>query len=127
MRKFKNYQPSGVIPATLLAFNDDLSINENETRRHLLHVAATRGISAITVNGHASEVHACTFQEQRHVLDMSVQEVGDKIPLINGIYADGSQEAARLAKMADEAGASCLLVFPPQSMSMGGQLRQRWA
>jgi 4-hydroxy-tetrahydrodipicolinate synthase len=127
VRKFTNYQPSGVIPATLLAFNDDLSINEKETRRHLSHVAATRGLSAITVNGHASEVHACTFEEQRRILDMSVDEVGDKIPLINGIYADGSQEAARLAKMADEAGASCLLVFPPQSMSMGGQLRPEMA
>ena len=110
VHKFKNYRPSGVIPATLLAFNDDLSINEKETRRHLSHVAATRGLSAITVNGHASEVHACTFEEQRRILDISVNEVGDKIPLINGIYADGSQEAARLAKMAEEGGASCLLV-----------------
>lgn len=56
-------QPKGVIPATLLAFNDDRSIDERETRRHLAQVAATRGISAITVNGHASEVHACTFEE----------------------------------------------------------------
>lgn len=123
----KRYQPEGVIPATLLAFNDDFSIDERETRRHLAHVASTRGLSAVTVNGHASEVHACTFDEQKRILDISLEEVGDRLPLINGIYADGSLEAARLARMAERAGAKALLVFPPQSMSMGGQLRPEMA
>lgn len=127
MPRFKNFSPAGVIPATLLAFNDDFSIDEAATRRHLAEVAGTRGLSAITVNGHASEVYACTFDEQRRVLALSLEEVGDKIPLINGIYADGSHEAARLARMAEEESASCLLVFPPQSMSMGGQLRPEMA
>jgi 4-hydroxy-tetrahydrodipicolinate synthase len=123
MRRFQNYQPAGVIPATLLAFADDLSIDETETRRHLQHVANTRGISAITVNGHASEVHACTFEEQKRILALSLAEIGDRVPLINGVYADGSMEAARIAKMAAAEGASALLVFPPNSMAMGGQLR----
>ncbi len=127
MRQFKGYRPKGVIPATLLAFNDDFSINEQESRRHLAEVAATKGLNAITVNGHASEVHACTFDEQQRILDISLEEVGDQLPLINGIYADGSLEAARLAKMAEAAGAAALLVFPPQSMSMGGQLRPEMA
>lgn len=127
MRQFKGYRPKGVIPATLLAFNDDFSINEQESRRHLADVAATRGLNAITVNGHASEVHACTFDEQKRILDISLEEVGDRLPLINGIYADGSLEAARLARMAEAAGAAALLVFPPQSMSMGGQLRPEMA
>ncbi|MCB1993367.1 MAG: dihydrodipicolinate synthase family protein, partial [Geminicoccaceae bacterium] len=127
MRQFKGYRPKGVIPATLLAFDDDFSINEQESRRHLAEVAATKGLNAITVNGHASEVHACTFEEQKRILDISLEEVGDRLPLINGIYADGSLEAARLARMAEAAGAAALLVFPPQSMSMGGQLRPEMA
>ncbi|MEK7876990.1 MAG: dihydrodipicolinate synthase family protein, partial [Pseudomonadota bacterium] len=45
--------------------------------------------------------------------------VGNRIPLINGIYADGSLEAARLARMAHAAGASCLLVFPPNVYRYG--------
>jgi 4-hydroxy-tetrahydrodipicolinate synthase len=127
MGRFQQYQPAGVIPATLLAFADDMSIDETETRRHLAHVAGTRGISAITVNGHASEVHACTFEEQERILAVSLAEVGDSLPLINGVYADGSLEAARIARMADVEGASALLVFPPNSMSMGGQLRPEMA
>ncbi len=127
MTPFKNYQPGGVIPATLAAFHDDLSIDEPASRGHLGQVAAVAGLSAITVNGHASEVHACSFEEQQRILAFSLDEVGDRLPLINGIYADGSLEAARLAGMAEAEGAAALLVFPPGSMSMGGYLRPEMA
>lgn len=127
MARFANFVPAGVIPATLAAFNDDLSINEKETRRHLAHCALTPGVTAVTVNGHASEVHACSFDEQERMLAFSLEEVGDRVPVICGVYADGSQEAARIAKMADRAGASALLVFPSQVFSLGGQLRPEMA
>lgn len=121
------FVPSGVIPATLLAFNEDFSINWSETIRHLQDVAQTPGISAITVNGHASEVHACSFDEQQQILERSVEAVGDRVPIIAGIYADGSLEAARIARMSQQAGASALLVFPSNAFSMGGHMRPEMA
>ena len=127
MPRFQNFQPKGVIPATLLILNDDMAIDEKQTRKHLSDCALVDGVSAVTVNGHASEVHACDFEEQKQILVASLAEVGDKVPLINGIYADGSMEAAKLAAMAAKEGASALLVFPPNSMQMGGQLRPEMA
>jgi 4-hydroxy-tetrahydrodipicolinate synthase len=127
MPRFANYKPEGVIPATLLVLNQDLSIDEKATRKHLRECALVPGVSAVTVNGHASEVHACSFDEQERILSDSVDEVGDKVPVINGVYADGSIEAARIAAMAERRGASCLLVFPPNTMAMGGQLRPEMA
>ncbi|PTM41139.1 dihydrodipicolinate synthase family protein [Bosea sp. 124] len=127
MPRFKDFRPAGVIPATLLALNHDMSIDERQTRKHLRDCALVEGVSAVTVNGHASEVHACSFEEQKQILAASLVEVGDSVPLINGIYADGSIEAARLAAMAAKEGASALLVFPPNSMAMGGQLRPEMA
>jgi 4-hydroxy-tetrahydrodipicolinate synthase len=123
----KPYQPAGVIPAVLMAFEDDLSIDEASVRKHLRDVAAVEGISAITVNGHAAEIHALTADEQERILAFSLAEVGDRIPLVNGVYADGSLEAARIARMSQRGGASALLVFPPQSLAMGGQLRPETA
>ena len=67
MPRFKNFRPAGVIPATLLAFNEDMSIDERQTRKHLRDCALIDGVTAVTVNGHASEVHACTFDEQRQL------------------------------------------------------------
>jgi len=113
----REYVPGGVIPAVLLPFHDDLSIDEASYRAHLRDVAAVDGLSAITVNAHASEVASCTFDEQRRVLEISGEEL--KLPLINGVYADGSLEAARIAKMAEQGGASALLVFPPAIYAFG--------
>src|SRR6266446_3780619 len=127
MTRFKDWAPHGVIPAVLLPFHADFSIDEKSYRKHLRDVVAVAGISAITVNGHSSEVHACTIEEQRGVLIITLDEVGDRIPVIAGVYADGSLEAARIASRAEASGAACLLVFPPQSMTMGGQLRPEMA
>jgi len=118
MPRFKDFVPQGVIPATLLAFNEDFTIDEASSRAHLSYVADVTGISAITINAHASEVHACSFDEQRRILDFALDEIGDRVPLINGVYADGSLEAARIARMAADGGASCLLVFPPHTIGM---------
>jgi 4-hydroxy-tetrahydrodipicolinate synthase len=111
------FAPAGVIPAVLLPFHEDLSIDESSYRAHLRDVAAVEGLSAITVNAHASEVASCTFDEQRRVLEISTEEL--RLPIVNGIYADGSLEAARLAKMAAQGGASALLVFPPGITTFG--------
>jgi 4-hydroxy-tetrahydrodipicolinate synthase len=114
----QQYIPAGVIPAVLLPFHDDLSIDEASYRAHLRDVAAVEGVTAITVNAHASEVASCTFDEQHRVLDLSRQELRD-LPIVNGVYADGSLEAARIAKMATQGGASALLVFPPAIYTFG--------
>ena len=117
----------GVIPATLIAFDQDYAIDQKNSIKHLRDVAATDRLSAITVNGHASEIHACSFAEQQELLALSLAEVGDHLPLVNGVYADGSHAAVDVARMAAAEGASALLVFPPNSMSMGGQLRPEMA
>jgi 4-hydroxy-tetrahydrodipicolinate synthase len=119
MPRHASYIPHGVIPAVLLPFDENFEIDEGSYRRHLADVAATPGISAVTVNAHSSEVASCSFEEQRRVLEITGDEVGDRLPVVNGIYAEGSIEAARLARMAHEAGASALLVFPPGPFTLG--------
>jgi 4-hydroxy-tetrahydrodipicolinate synthase len=119
MPRHKNYVPNGVIPAVILPFHDDLSIDEASFRKHLRDVAATDGISAITINAHSTEVASCTFDEQKLIHAIAQDEIGAKLPIVHGIWADGSIEAARIAKAATEGGASALLVFPPAPFTMG--------
>jgi 4-hydroxy-tetrahydrodipicolinate synthase len=119
MPRHASYLPHGVIPAVLLPFHDDLSIDEKSFRRHLRDVAAVKGLSAITINAHSTEVASCTFDEQRRVLAIAQDEIGDRLPIVNGVWADGSLEAARIARMAAEGGASALLVFPPAPFTLG--------
>ena len=119
MPRHAKFVPEGVIPACLLPFHEDLSIDEAAFRRHLADVGAVPGIAAITINAHASEVGSCSFEEQRRVLAIAEEVVGAALPIVNGIYAEGSLEAARLARMAQEGGASALLVFPPGPFTLG--------
>jgi len=119
MTKNRGFVPQGVIPAVLLPFHDDLSIDEASFRAHLRDVARVDGLAALTINAHSSEVASCTFDEQRRVLDVARDEVGSRLPLINGVYADGSLEAAHIARMAHDGGASALLVFPPGVYTLG--------
>jgi 4-hydroxy-tetrahydrodipicolinate synthase len=119
MPRHAHYVPHGVIPAVLLPFADDLSIDEKGFRKHLSDVAATDGLSAITINAHSTEVASCSFDEQRRVLEIAQDEVGDRLPIVNGIWADGSIEAAHIARMAEQGGASALLVFPPAPFTLG--------
>ena len=119
MPRHREYVPQGVIPALLLPFHEDLSIDETTFRAHLRDAASVDGISAVTINAHASEVASCSFDEQKRVLEIAQDEIGASMPIINGVYAEGSLEAARIAKMAQQGGASALLVFPSGIFTFG--------
>ena len=121
------FEPKGVIPACLLPFDADLEIDEASFRSHLQDLAAVEGISAITINAHSMEVHALSLDEQARTLEIVMDEVGNSLPIVHGVYADGSANAARIARQAESGGARCLLVFPPNSMMMGGQMRPEMA
>jgi 4-hydroxy-tetrahydrodipicolinate synthase len=119
MSRHPDFVPQGVIPAVLLPFHADLSIDEPSFRAHLRDVGSAQGLSAITINAHSTEVASCTEDEQRRVMAISGEEVGDIMPIIHGVWADGSLQAARIARQAQAGGASALLVFPPAPFTLG--------
>jgi 4-hydroxy-tetrahydrodipicolinate synthase len=119
MSRFRDFDPTGVIPACVLPMHDDLSLDLKSFKRHLADVAAVEGITAITINAHSTEVGSCTADEQRDVMRAASEAIGDDLPIVHGIYAEGSLEAARLARQAEAGGASALLVFPPGPFTLG--------
>jgi len=117
----------GIIPANLLPFRPDFSIDETGYRRHLCWLAAVPGVTAITCNGHAAEVSSLTREERQRALAIAGEEVGSRVRLIAGIFAEGTLEAATLAKDAKAGGAAGILVFPPTLFMWGAQLRPEMA
>jgi 4-hydroxy-tetrahydrodipicolinate synthase len=118
-----DYIPRGTIPANLLPFTEDYAIDEPELRRHLRWLADVPGVTAITQNGHAAEATSLSRDELRRALAIAVDEVGDRLPVIAGIFADGSFQAAELARDAEAEGARALLVAPPALFAWGVQQR----
>jgi 4-hydroxy-tetrahydrodipicolinate synthase len=112
---------SGVMPANILPFKADLSIDEPAYRCHLRWLADTRGVTGIVANGHASEVSSLSREERQHSLAIALDEIGGQCPVIAGIYSDGTAEAVELTRDAKAAGAAGVLVFPPTLFIWGAQ------
>ena len=113
----------GCIPANLLPFTRDLEIDEPAYRAHMRWLADAPGVTGIVANGHAAEVSSLTREERKRALAIGLDEVAGKVPVIAGVYSDGTREAAELARDARAAGAAGLLVFPPTVFMWGAQLK----
>jgi 4-hydroxy-tetrahydrodipicolinate synthase len=111
----------GCMPANLLPFTADLAIDEPAYRRHLRWLADCPGVTGIVANGHAAEVSSLTREERRWSLAIALDEVAGKVPVVAGVYSDGTLEAIELARDARSAGAAGLLVFPPTLFMWGAQ------
>ena len=111
----------GCMPANLLPFTADLAIDEPAYRRHLRWLADAPGVTGIVANGHAAEVASLTREERKRTLAIALDEVAGKVPIVTGVYCDGTLEAVELARDARAAGAAGLLVFPPTLFMWGAQ------
>jgi 4-hydroxy-tetrahydrodipicolinate synthase len=114
---------SGVMPANLVPFKADLSIDEAAYRLHLRWLADTRGVTGIVANGHAGEVSSLGREERRRALAIALDEIAGRCPVIAGVYSDGTAEAVELAREAKTAGAAGILLFPPTLFMWGAQVK----
>src|SRR2546423_12529937 len=114
---------SGIMPANILPFKADLSVDESAYRNHLRWLADARGVTGIVANGHAAEVSSLTREERTRSLAIALDEIAGACPVIAGVYSDGTAEAVELARDARGAGAAGVLVFPPTLFMWGAQLK----
>src|SRR5881396_3219297 len=114
---------SGIMPANILPFRADLSIDEPAYRKHLRWLADTPGVTGIVANGHAAEVASLSREERKRTLAIALDEIAGACPIVAGVYTDGTAEAVELARDAKRAGAAGVLVFPPTLFMWGAQLK----
>src|SRR5919199_548879 len=114
---------SGIMPANILPFAADLSIDERAYRRHLRWLADTPGVTGIVANGHAAEVASLSRDERKRALAIALDEIAGACPVVAGVYTDGTAEAVELARDAKAVGAAAVLLFPPTLFMWGAQLK----
>ncbi|PTL78444.1 dihydrodipicolinate synthase family protein [Vitiosangium sp. GDMCC 1.1324] len=101
---------TGVLPAITTPFNTDLSIDHGAVRAHVRWLVS-QGCTGIIPCGSLGEGATLGLEEKAALMRTCVEAV--KAPVIPGIAALGTAEAVRLAKAAEEAGCSGLMVLPP--------------
>lgn len=101
----------GLIPATVLPMTADAQVDEAGLRRYMRHVAAA-GPKAVAINVDTGEGPHLWPKERLRVLEIVVDEVGDRIPVIAGLGAQFTAQAVEFARDFKAVGAAALLVFP---------------
>jgi 4-hydroxy-tetrahydrodipicolinate synthase len=101
----------GLIPATVLPMTNDAQIDESGLRRYIRHVAETNP-KALAINVDTGEGPHLWPKERLRVLEVVLDEVGDRVPIIAGLGAQFTEQAVALAREIKDVGAAGLLVFP---------------
>jgi 1-pyrroline-4-hydroxy-2-carboxylate deaminase len=102
----------GVMPALTTAFKQDLSVDIEFIGRHAKWLV-NNGCTGILALGSLGEGATLTSSEKAEILNACVKAIGSRVPVVAGISALSTQEAVMLAKTAEDAGCSGLMVLPP--------------
>jgi 4-hydroxy-tetrahydrodipicolinate synthase len=101
----------GLIPATVLPMTPDAQIDEPALRHYMQHVAKTT-IHGVAINVDTGEAAHLSHEERVRVIEIVVDEIGGRLPVIAGLPAQYTDQAVAYGRDYRSAGASALLVFP---------------
>ena len=80
---------------------------------HLIHYYIEQGVSGIVPCGTTGESPTLSHEEHRRIIDITIQEVNKKVPVIAGTGSNNTAEAIALTKHAQKAGADAVLMVSP--------------
>lgn len=102
---------SGAIVAIVTPFSDG-KIDE-KAYKGLINDVITGGVRGIVPCGTTGESATLSHEEHERVIDITVDEVGKRVPVIAGTGSNSTAEAIRLTRHAREAGADAALLITP--------------
>ncbi len=102
----------GVMPAMTTAFNENGEIDHAFVAQHTRWLIE-RGCTAIITPGSLGEGNTLSFAERVALWHTCVQALDGRAPVVAAIAALSTREAVDMAKAAQDAGCSGLMVLPP--------------
>jgi len=104
---------SGLYPATVTPFAEDLSVDWTALERHLRETAAVDGVEGLVVNGGLAELLQLTADEQVEIVKLARRICAPGQLVVAGIEGRSAKTVVEQALRLKAAGAQALLVFPP--------------
>ena len=111
MVKNPTFQPRGVLPALVTPFTRGEAVDETALRALVRHVLPH--VDGVVPCGTTGEFIYLTPDEQKQVIEIVVDEVAGRVPIVAGAGAPSTRQAVQLARAAQAAGASACLVVTP--------------
>lgn len=86
---------------------------DEEALRKLIGFCLEKGVNGIVPCGTTGESPTLSFAEHKRVIEITVEEVNGKVPIIAGTGSNNTKEAEELTRHAREVGADGALVIVP--------------
>ncbi|WP_336658748.1 dihydrodipicolinate synthase family protein [Leucobacter sp. USHLN153] len=104
----------GVIVATALPFNEDLSVDFDAYAEHVAWLAEN-GCDGVAPNGSLGEYQNLSEAERAQVVKTAVEASPEGFTVMAGVGAYGALQSAHWAEQAAEVGAQCVMLLPPNT------------
>lgn len=111
-RKMKKFWPKGVIPALVTPFTKEFEVDEKALRR-LIDFVIQNGVSSVFPCATTGEFTSMTIEERKRIVEIAIDHVNGKVPIIAGTGDAGTKAAIEYSKHAEDAGADAILVVSP--------------
>lgn len=102
----------GVIPAVLSVFDKDEKLDEQATREFIRYLMSF-DIGGLYLTGSTGEAFLMNSAERMRQVEIVMDEVGGKLPVVVHVGAISTKESIELAKQAERAGAAGISSVPP--------------
>lgn len=104
----------GVLVATSLQFNDDLSVDFGAYGENVAWLAE-QGLDGVAPNGSLGEYQTLSFEERDKVVETAVANAPKGFTVMPGVGAYGGLESKRHAERARDLGAQAVMALPPNA------------
>jgi 4-hydroxy-tetrahydrodipicolinate synthase len=103
---------TGVFTALVTPFTKTGEIDEQALRR-LVDFQIENGVQGLVPMGTTGESPTVSHEEHNRVIDIVIDQVGERVPVIAGAGSNSTDEAIRLSRHAKQAGAAATLQVAP--------------
>ena len=104
----------GVLVATATPYDDTLEVDLDRYAEHVVWLAAS-GCQGVCPNGSLGEYQVLSDHDRGAVVRTAVEAAPDGFQVVPGVAAYGARESRAWAEQAAEAGASAVLLLPPNA------------
>jgi 4-hydroxy-tetrahydrodipicolinate synthase len=116
MKGKARYSLDGIVPILQTPFCEDGAPDTESLRRLVDHVIQAGAVGVI-YPAVASEVHKLAPEERRDMVEIVLDTVAGRIPVIVGVTTGTSEESLTLARHAQTRGATGILAQAPETMA----------
>ncbi|OPB35550.1 4-hydroxy-tetrahydrodipicolinate synthase [Bartonella taylorii] len=102
----------GAVTALITPFDDEGAIDE-KVFCNFIEWQIAQGINGVSPVGTTGESPTLSHEEHKRVIELCVEQVAKRVPVVAGAGSNSTSEAVELAQHAQKAGADAVLVVTP--------------